>query len=144
MAVLESKFKVLSCTLIVIVIDTLPAFQVGKHHSPAHGEEAFVKLAFLRINLHVHPSEEHLAILEVVESEHQLDSSHSNKEGNEEPIVGGRVVRCLLNATEESHQDCLSLFQTDMTGRLAVSFVCLDYFLLLICFIVSCDSILNE
>jgi hypothetical protein len=85
----ESKREIFSSLPIVVVIDALPPFEVGEHDPPAHGEEIVYEGALIRIELHVYPSKEHLTILEVVEAEHQLDGTHSDEEGDVQPIIRG-------------------------------------------------------
>jgi hypothetical protein len=88
-AIRESKLEIFSSLPIVVVKDALPPLEVGEHDPPAHGEEILGEGALVRVELHVYPSEEHLTILEVVEAEHQLDGTHSDKEGDVQPIIWG-------------------------------------------------------
>jgi hypothetical protein len=68
----------------------------------------------MRINLHINPSEIHLAIFEVVESKHQLNCPHGNKKGNKQSIIWCGVMSSLLNTTEKPHENSLSFFQAEM------------------------------
>lgn len=62
----------------------------------------------MRVELLLNPLKEHLAILEIIETEHKLYFPDSDEKGDIESVIRRLVMSAALNSTKDTLEQALS------------------------------------